>query len=116
MTYFLHYFALLLKYVLVANVVDPGYSNSRDLKLPHWRWEVVKHVAIQGLFTCLALYGTPWEVTVFAVALEWPLLYTGTIIERHAPSRQMGKSYLTAQLLLVYGYATVTLFYLILKK
>jgi hypothetical protein len=109
MIYVYEYLRIFLKYLFVTNVLDVGYSASRDLTNPCWTRDLFRHLLFQAGYTALTLYNRRWIDVMVIIALEMPLLALSTLVERQTLSTHIMRTYLFSELIMVLGYALAVL-------
>jgi hypothetical protein len=107
MTYVWRLVFLLVKFLVITNIVDPGYSRSRDPHDDHRNILMALHVAIQVIVTICLLRCHAWWQFAIILAIEGSLLVGTTLLERFAKVPQALKAYFVAEIVMVAGYAVL---------
>jgi hypothetical protein len=98
---------LVIKYLIISNLFDPGYSRSRDRNDPRRDYFMLWHLSVQAVATILLFYYyniVVRDTVIMVVFVEVVLQVLCTFIEREASMRYATRAYLGTWMVLLLGY------------
>lgn len=98
---------LILKYFIIAHVLDVGYSKARNIEYKHRDRALVYHTGLQLLITFWIISQFSFNHMYGNLIFEACLLMVTALIERYVSIYYAVKTFVTTELAMALGYLLI---------